>query len=163
MTDSSRRDFLKAAAVAAAGTLSFPAACTARAIPPIGRTRPSHLKLSLAAYSYRQFLAAKPTPTMDLFDFREDLRYDMGLDGTELTSYYFPPDVTTEYLHKIKQHAFLLGLDISGTSVANNFCLPHGPAHDQTIAHVRTWIDKAAGARRFRDPRLRRQRPQRRQ
>ena len=144
MTDSSRRDFLKAAAVAAtAGPLGLLGARSARAIPPIGRTRPSHLKLSLAAYSYRQFLAAKPKPTMELFDF-VNLCADMGLDGTELTSYYFPPDVTTEYLHKIKQHAFLLGLDISGTAIANNFCLPDGPARDQTIAHVRTWIDKAA-------------------
>ncbi len=143
MTDSSRRDFLKAAAVAAAGTMGLHSARKACAIPPIGRTRPSHLKLSLAAYSYRQFLAAKPKPSMDLFDF-VNLCADMGLDGTELTSYYFPANVTTEYLHKIKQHAFVLGLDVSGTAIANDFCLPDGPARDKTIAHVRDWIDKAA-------------------
>src|SRR5207247_193322 len=98
------------AAIGTACPLARACSRTAQAIPPIGRTRPSHLKLSLAAYSYRQYLAAKP-PKMDLFGF-VDLCADMALDGVELTSYYFPADVTSEYLHRIKQHAFMLGLDV---------------------------------------------------
>lgn len=136
-----RRAFLKSAAVtAAAAPLAL--ARPALAIPPIGRTRPSHLKLSLAAYSYRQYLDVKK-PKMDLFDF-VNLAADMGLDGVELTSYYFPPDVTTDYLHRLKQHAFTLGLDVSGTSVGNNFCVPAGPARDKQLELVRTWVDRAA-------------------
>jgi sugar phosphate isomerase/epimerase len=138
-TPSTRRSFLKTAALGAAA-LGLPR--SSRAIPPIGRTRPSHLKLSLAAYSYRQFLAAKP-PKMDLFDF-VNLAADMALDGVELTSYYFPPDVNAEYLHRLQQHAFRLGLDVSGTSVGNNFCLPAGPKRDEQLALVRTWVDRAA-------------------
>src|SRR5437660_2345515 len=94
-----RRAFLARAALAAAGPLAF--ARPARAIDPIGRTRPSHLKLSLAAYSYRQYLTGKDK-SMDLFDF-VDLCADMALDGVELTSYYFPPEVDVAYLHKLKQ------------------------------------------------------------
>jgi sugar phosphate isomerase/epimerase len=112
------------------------------AIGPIGRTRPSHLKLSLAAYSYRAFLAGAE-PRMDLFDF-VNLAADMGLDAVEPTSYYFPKDIDTAYLHRLKRHAFLLGLDISGTAVGNNFCLPPGPARDEQLALVRTWVDHAA-------------------
>jgi sugar phosphate isomerase/epimerase len=129
-------------AAATVGPLTLASLPVARAIPPIGRTRPSHLKLSLAAYSYRQFLASKP-PRMDLFDF-VNLAADMGLDGVEPTAYYFPPDVTVEYLHRLKQHAFALGLDVSGTAVGNNFCVPDGPARDKELALVRTWIDRAA-------------------
>src|SRR3954451_17917660 len=113
MQPTTRRGFLRSAALTVAGSLI--SARNALAIAPIGRTRPSHLKLSLAAYSYRQFLEGKQ-PRMDLFDFVTRAA-DMGLDGVELTSYYFPADVTAEYLHRIKQHAFLLRLDISGTSV----------------------------------------------
>ena len=80
---------------------------------------------------------------MDLFDF-VNLAADMALDGVELTSYYFPTDVTTDYLHRIKQHAFVLGLDVSGTSVGNNFCVPAGPARDKQLELVRTWVDRAA-------------------
>ena len=51
-----RRAFLKAT-LAASAPLGF--AGVARAIDPIGRTRPSHLKLSIAAYSYRDSLQPK--------------------------------------------------------------------------------------------------------
>jgi sugar phosphate isomerase/epimerase len=138
MDSISRRRFFKGMTLATASLM--PRVC--RAMGPIGRTRPSHLKLSVAAYSYRDYLQAKP-PKMDLFDF-VNLAADLGLDGVELTSYYFPNDVTNDYLHRLKQHAFVLGLDVSGTSVGNNFCLPEGPARDQELEKVRTWVDRAA-------------------
>jgi sugar phosphate isomerase/epimerase len=137
-----RRTFLERAALAAAAPFGLGLARSAAAIPPLGRTRPGHLKLSLAAYSYRQFLGGK-RPQMDLFDF-VNLAADMGLDAVELTSYYFPADVDDEYLHRLKQHAFVLGLDVSGTSVGNDFCVPPGPERDKQMALVRTWVDHAA-------------------
>jgi sugar phosphate isomerase/epimerase len=141
MSSIHRRGFLKAA-LAATAPLGFAGA--ARAIGPISRTRPSHLKLSIAAYSYRDSLQPKgKTPTMDLFGFC-DLAADMGLDAVELTSYYFPKDVDAAYLHKLKQHAFNLGLDVSGTSVGNNFCVPPGPKREEQLKLVRTWVDNAA-------------------
>jgi sugar phosphate isomerase/epimerase len=141
MPQPTRRGFLSRAALAAtAGPLTL--ARTASAIDPIGRHRPSHFKLSLAAYSYRDYLAG-PDQRMDLFDF-VNMAADLGLDAIEPTSYYFPEDVTTDYLHRLKQRAFLLGLDISGTAVMNDFCLPPGPEADKERDHVRTWIDRAA-------------------
>lgn len=108
----------------------------------IGRTRPSHLKLSLAAYSYRALLSG-PQKSMDLFDF-VNLAADLAVDAVELTSYYFPEDVSRAYLNRLKIHAFRQGLDVSGTAVMNDFCLPPGPDADKEVAHVRTWIDHAA-------------------
>lgn len=131
----SRREFLGAAGLAMSGGW-------ARAIDPIERTRPSHLKLSVAAYSYRDFLKAEP-PKMNLFEFA-DLAADMALDAIEPTSYYFPSDVDDAYLAKLKRHAFLLGLDISGTAIGNNFCVPEGPERDKELELTRTWIDRAA-------------------
>ena len=135
-----RREFLARAVLAAAGpvVLAWPAA----AVGPIGRTRPSHFKLSLAAYSFRDRLTG-PNQTMDLFGF-VDLAADLGLDAIEPTSYYFPEHVTTDDLHRLKRHAFLQGLDVSGTAVMNDFCLPPGPEADKEQEHVRTWIDRAA-------------------
>jgi sugar phosphate isomerase/epimerase len=143
MQSLSRRDILRRTALAlTAGSGAMAISQPALAIPPIGRSRPSHLKLSVAAYSYRQYLTAKP-PSMDLFDF-VNLAADMALDGVEPTSYYFPPDVTPDYLNRLKLHAFKLGLDISGTAVGNNFCLPPGPRRDEQVELVRKWIDRAA-------------------
>lgn len=128
-----RREFL----AVAAGTVAAGAA----AIEPIGRTRPSHLKLSLAAYSYRHRLEG-PNRAMDLFAFA-DLAADMGLDAIEPTSYYFPPDAGLDEFRRLHRHAFRLGLDISGTAVRNDFCLPPGPAREKSLAGVRDWVDRA--------------------
>ena len=76
-----RRAFL------AAGAISLvPPFAHAAAAEPIGRTRPSHFKLSLAAYSYRKYLTG-PDKSMDLFDFT-NLAADLGLDAIEPTAYY---------------------------------------------------------------------------
>jgi sugar phosphate isomerase/epimerase len=138
-----RRGFLKTA-IAATG-LACAGNLLARATPaagPIKRNGKSHMKLSLAAYSFRDVLAGED-PTMTLDDFIR-LCADLNLDGTELTSYYFPKDFDEDYLIHIKQLTFRLGLDISGTAIANDFCLPPGQKRDETLAHTRKWIDYAA-------------------
>ena len=112
MPEMTRRQFVtQASLLAALGSRGV-----AYASDPIGRTRPSHLKLSLAAYSYRDYLSG-PKKTTDLFGFLE-LAADLGLDAVEPTSYYFPEDVNTDYLHRLKQQAFLLGLQMHLVGVA---------------------------------------------
>jgi sugar phosphate isomerase/epimerase len=141
MNATHRRGFLGRTLLATAGAaLARPS--TAWAIPPIVRGRPSHLKLSVAAYSYRQYLTAKP-PKMDMFGF-VDLAADLGFDAVEPTSYYFPTDVDAAYLARFKRHAFLQGLDVSGTAIGNNFCLPPGEKRDKELALTRLWVERAA-------------------
>lgn len=142
-----RRTFLKewgAVALGAAGLSSLPLnAKQARAIEPIARNGKSLFKFSLAAYSYRDLLNAKPPKTrLTLDDFIADCA-KMGLHGTELTSYYMPPEPSQEYLRHLKQLCFRLGLDISGTAVGNDFCFPPGEKRDKEIAHVKRWVDHA--------------------
>jgi sugar phosphate isomerase/epimerase len=140
----SRRGFLNTAAAGTgliwAGNLLAPALPAAG---PVKRNGKSHMKLSLAAYSFRDALDLKKDPTMTLDDFIR-LCADLNLDGSELTSYYFPKDFDEDYLIHIKQLTFRLGLDISGTAIANDFCLPPGEKRDETLAHTRKWIDYAA-------------------
>ena len=93
----SRREFLRTGVVLAASPL------LARAADPVVRPGPkSDVKLSLAAYSYRQALDLKK-PTMTLFDFM-DTAADLGVQGVELTSYYWQ-ETTNEYVDKLKAHA----------------------------------------------------------
>jgi sugar phosphate isomerase/epimerase len=132
-----RRAFLAASAMS---LVSPPA--LAPAAEPIGRTRPSHFKLSLAAYSYRKYLTG-PDKSMDLFDFA-NLAADLGLDAIEPTAYYFPEDLDDDYLHRLKRQAFLLGLDISGTAIMDDLCVPTGAEADKEMAHIRTWVERAA-------------------
>jgi len=152
-TKGDRREFFKQASVLAVGLAAAGGGLglrQAEAVSPFERRVPSRLKLSMAAYSFRQYLTAKENP-MTLLDF-VDLCADLRLDGTELTCYYFPKKVTSEYLAQLKRRAFFQGLDISGTAVANHFTLPPGSERDDQIAYVKQWVDyaEAMGARTIR-------------
>ena len=136
----SRRSFLGGLAATAA---AFP---LARATEPFIRAGRSHLRLSLAAYSFRdngQRGKEGLRDGMDMFKFI-DYCAEHGCEGAELTSYYFPANVTDDYLARVHRHAHLRGVSVSGTAVGNNFCLPAGEARDKEIAHVKEWVRKAA-------------------
>jgi sugar phosphate isomerase/epimerase len=143
---SSRRGFLRETALVAAGAVGglvgglMP--LSSPAIEPIRRNGRGKFKFSMAAYSYRDFLTGKTEPKLSLDDFIADCA-TMQLEGTELTSYYFPTPVTDEYLRHLKQLCFRLGLDISGTAIGNDFCYPAGPERDKQIADVKKWIEHA--------------------
>ncbi len=137
-----RRRFLESCSLASAAVLTsgfvIPAAESA---DPVVRNGAAKFKFSLAAYSYRNLLSGK-SPQLTLGDFIDDCA-KMQLEGTELTSYYFPNPVTPEYLRQLKQRCFRLGLDVSGTAVGNDFGHLPGEQRDKQIAHMKRWIDYA--------------------
>lgn len=144
----SRRAFLATTAVAAAASGLQPAV---RAIEPIKRPGQPRLRLGLAAYSFRQYFPGSPDAaqaqkkdrSIDLFKF-VDYCAEHGVDGAELTSYYFDKNPSDEFLTRIKRHAFIRGVSISGTSVGNTFTHPPGPQREEQLAYVKQWIDNAA-------------------
>jgi sugar phosphate isomerase/epimerase len=140
-----RRRFLTtnaSAALLGGPLLQHAATQPAAAMEPIVRNGKSQFKFSLAAYSYREWLTGKKG-NLTLDDFIDDCA-KFGLEGTELTSYYFPKEITNEYLLSLKAHCFRLGLDVSGTAIRDDLCLPPGPARDKEIAHVKQWIEYSA-------------------
>lgn len=147
-----RRNFLKLGSrtgLALAG--AWTVGSTAPALEPFNRSG-SRFLLSLAAYSFREFFkdgrderkkgSPKPDREIDMFGF-VDYCAEHGCDGAELTSYYFPKNVTSEFLLQLKRHAFLRGVEISGTAVGNTFTLPKGERRNQEIDSVKKWIDRA--------------------
>jgi sugar phosphate isomerase/epimerase len=137
-----RRRFIKnSAAAVVAGVGTHVLANSSSAIEPIARNGSPKFKFSLAAYSYRDLLTGK-SPPLTLADFISDCA-KMDLEGTELTSYYFPVPLGDHYLQELKQLCFKLGLDVSGAAVGNDFGHPPGQARDYQIASVKQWIDHA--------------------
>ena len=135
----SRRSFLSTSV--AFGT-SAALASAAGAIEPIARNGKAKFKFSLAAYSYRDLLGGM-SPKLTMSDFVADCA-KFGLEGTELTSYYFPKSVTHDYLHMLAAQCFRLGLDVSGTAIGNEFGHPPGEKRLQEIDSAKKWIDHAA-------------------
>ena len=153
-----RRDFLQLSATAALAAAATPltsfAASPAKSsasggASPVKRTGKPKLLLSLAAYSFRDNFptmrgkAAKTAPArpIDMFKFI-DYCVAQGCDGAELTTYFFAEE-TDDYMIKLRRHAYLRGIAVSGTAIGNNFSLPKGAQLNEQIADTKKWIDKA--------------------
>ena len=99
----------------------------------------SKVKTSLNAYSFNEPLSKGTMNLDDLLDYCALA----GFDAVDITAYYFPgyPVVPTdEYLYHIKKKAFLLGLEISGTGVRNDFTHPDPLVRQKSTALVKEWI-----------------------
>jgi sugar phosphate isomerase/epimerase len=131
MIPADRRQFL----LAAGATL---VATAAPAIEPVKRSGKSHLRLSIAGYSYRKYLdLRKKEMTYDEFI---DLAAEMGTDAVEFTQYYFP-ETTPEYLAHLKGRATRQGLDVSGTAIGNTFTFLDPTKHKAQIDLVKQWVE----------------------
>jgi sugar phosphate isomerase/epimerase len=112
------------------------------AIEPMDRPKPGQLRLSMAAYSLRDLLKQKDSG-WDLFRF-VDYCHGLRIPGVELTSYYFPENVTDEYLLRLKRHCHQRGMTISGGAIANDFCQLDEKKLAADIANTKRWIDRYA-------------------
>ncbi len=108
-------------------------------IEKIKRTETSKVKIALNCYSFNQPLTAKGMGIEDMFAFCASV----GFEAVDLTGYYFssyPKVPSDEEIYKYKKSAFLLGLDISGTGVRNDFTLPDPTKRKLEVQLVKDWI-----------------------
>jgi sugar phosphate isomerase/epimerase len=118
-------------------------ALPALAAAPIVRKPGTRLRIGLNAYSFNKPLMAGKMTLFDVIDYCAQ----QGIDGADLTGYYFPgyPNVPSdEYLFQLKRHAFLNGVTIGGTGVRNDFTLPDASSRRGHVQLVKDWIDVAA-------------------
>jgi sugar phosphate isomerase/epimerase len=116
---------------------------------PVKRVGGPRLKTSLNAYSFNKSLndhlkkRGKGVTLFDLLDFCAEENFD----AIDPTGYFFPgypkaPD--SKHLNDFKRRAFLLGLDISGTGVRNDFASPDKNKRAADVQHVKEWVEVAA-------------------
>ncbi len=137
----SRRNFLKA-------MISVP--LFASAIPLYTRSNDEvskkfghKFKLSLNVYSFNNPLRNGEIDLFDVLNFCAEHNFD----AIDPTGYYFPgyPEVPSDdFMREFKRKAFLLGLDISGTGVRNDFANPDEIARKADIEMIKKWIEAAA-------------------
>lgn len=131
-----RRTFLKTISA-----LPLVAGSTAWASPRRGFDH--KFKLSLNVYSFNALLRDGKIDLFDVLDFCAEHNFD----AIDPTGYYFPgyPDVPDDdYINRFKRKAFLLGLDISGTGVRNEFATPDEISRKADVAMVGEWTRAAA-------------------
>jgi len=140
-----RRGFLKTAAAVPAsslpGLVGSPDACAGQTAP--ARTGSPFVKLSCNLYSFNEPLQSGKMKLEEVIEFCATLDFA----AVDPTGYYFPgyPAVPDDsYLYSIKRKTFLLGLDISGTGVRNDFTLPEKGRRAAEVGLVKAWIECAA-------------------
>ncbi len=98
-----------------------------------------HLKISLNAFSFNDLLLARKITIDDLLDFCART----GIEGVDLTGYYFPgyPEAPSdEYIYHVKKKAFRLGIDLGCTGVRNDFTWADAEKRKAEKKLVRDWI-----------------------
>jgi len=138
---SSRRNLVKWMLTApfAASGLQLLAAET----PSVWNKFGHNFKISLNLYSFNKLLMDKKIDLFDVLDFCAEYNFD----AIDPTGYYFPgyPDVPSDdFMMKFKKQAFLLGLDISGTGVRNDFANPDENSRKADIEMIKKWVEAAA-------------------
>lgn len=136
-----RRSFIRNSALILPGTLIGRG--------PVERPGSPNLKLSLAAYSFRnQFKWFKDRRNqnageMTLHHF-VDYCADQRIPAAEITTYFFEPEVPESELLKLRLHAQNRGVALSGTAIGNNFSIGQGPLLHMQISETKKWIDKTS-------------------
>jgi sugar phosphate isomerase/epimerase len=102
-----------------------------------------YLKLSCNLYTFNAPLSRGETDLAQVFDYCASL----GLAAVDPVGYYFPgyPSVPDDrYVYDLKRRAFLLGLDISGTGVRNDFTNPDAAKRAADLELISNWAGVAA-------------------
>ncbi len=69
----------------------------------------------------------------------------LNVTAAELTAYYFPQDVSKDYLLEVKRHAFRLGIELPTGAIGNNFAFePSSKEAKEQLDFCAKWVDNYA-------------------
>jgi len=141
-----RRNFLSNAGLGAAGLsgaglvaagVSKPAqAAPMPAAPPAPQL--ARFRTGICAYSFKPAFDAKAFTYDDLIH----LAVETGIDGVDMTAYWFP-STTDDFLLPLKRLAAKSCVEIYNLGVRVRLCQPTDELRDQQLAQLRKWVDVA--------------------
>jgi sugar phosphate isomerase/epimerase len=135
-----RRVFLQSTLGPAVAGLAAEGAAAQSKVARVGG--PS-IKLSCNVFSFNGPLSRGDMTLDDVFEFCAKA----GFAAVDPTGYYFgtyPRTPADDYVYHLKKKAFLLGLDISGTGVRNDFTQPEPEKRAADVELVADWVRCAA-------------------
>jgi sugar phosphate isomerase/epimerase len=137
-----RRDFLKAAGVAAVSSL---ASSLRGETGASGETASSRARLlpGCCAYSYGAYLK-KGSMTMEDFIVKAG---ELGVLGVDITTYWLK-STEPAYLAGLRRFAYKQGMPFSGLAIGADLCQPDAAKRQETLETIRKWVDatELAGA-----------------
>jgi sugar phosphate isomerase/epimerase len=131
-----RRDFLKAAGAAAAGSLSLALRASAQSTAKESKSPSPRFFSGCCAYSYRKLLV-DGSMSMEQFILKA---VELEIDGVYITAYYLD-STEAPYLLGLRRVAFRSGVLFSGTAINSNMCLNDPTERAWEIKKVKKYID----------------------
>ena len=98
----------------------------------------SRLRSAICAYSFRKELESKSMKYEDLVS----LAVDLGVDGLDLTVYWFP-STQDSFLLPLRRLAYRSGVELYSISVRSNLCQPEAAGQESELASLKKWVDVA--------------------
>ncbi len=99
----------------------------------------ARLRTAICAYSFRSQLKNGSMTYDDLVH----MAVDLGLDGLDLTVYWFP-NTTNKFLMPLRNLAIRNGVPIYSISVRTDMCQPTAELQAAEVDGVNKWVDVAA-------------------
>lgn len=127
-----RRELLKTLPAAA---LALPAAAAPHQVQG-GKAR---IKTAICAYSFRDALGAGKLTYEDLVD----MAVDNGVDGLDLTVYWFPKENIDQFYNSLRRKAFVSAVEIPAIAIRSDLCQKRAADQDQQTAWLNHWVDAA--------------------
>jgi sugar phosphate isomerase/epimerase len=127
-----RRELLKTLPAAA---LALPAAAAPHQVQG-GKAR---IKTAICAYSFREALGAHKLTYEDLVD----MAVENGVDGLDVTVYWFPKENLDQFLSSLRRKAFVAAVEIPAIAIRTNLCQKRANDQEQEAAWVNHWVDVA--------------------
>ncbi len=116
---------------------TLPALAVASAMPA-GAAAKARLRTAICAYSFRVALGARSMTYEDLVH----LAVDVGVDGLDLTVYWFP-STSDDFLLPLRRLAYRNGVEIYSISVRTEMTRATPELRDQEVSALKRWVDAA--------------------
>lgn len=133
-----RRTFLAQSGLAAGAALAATGAAVAQDAAPSSAPAPRPNRIAVSTYSFWRFNDDTKLPIEKCID----LAAEMGFDGVELLHIQMESE-SNAYLQRLKQRAFVNGLDLCGFSTHQGFVNPDENVRRVNIGHTLHCIELA--------------------
>jgi sugar phosphate isomerase/epimerase len=140
-----RREFIRNAGLGALGGVGLAlTAGDSMARSPAAAAQSPRLLVGICAYSF-QTLLGNGTMTMEDFILK---CVELGVNGADITNYWFKGGMDPVYLRKYRHFAFQNGMPFSGVGTGPNLLEADAAKRQAAYDHTKSWIDgtEALGA-----------------
>lgn len=119
--------------------LAVPASLSAASYQLGSQGQLARIRTAICAYSFRKYLSAGSMTYGDLVD----VAVENGVDGLDLTVYWFPVEGRQKFLTDLRRKAYLNAVEIPSIAIRTDCCQKDAAGREREAAWIEYWVDVA--------------------